>query len=122
MPGKEDPAGIYRFIVGIFGVAAVPVGFAALAASGFGYVAWLITFIGILFTGSGFDGAKGRDIGWLLAGYVTYTVVSCFVSYQIMRRIPNLSQTASGAVGLIFIWGLLLMAGTVAAITWYDLW
>jgi hypothetical protein len=122
VPGREDRAGVYRFIVGILGVAAVPVGFAALAASGFGYVAWLITLIGILLAGSGFDAAEGRYVGWLLAGYFAYTVFSCFVSYRIMRKIPDASQTTSSAVGLVFIWGLLLMGGTIAVLTWYDLW
>jgi hypothetical protein len=103
------------FFIGIVGVAAVSAGFADLAASGFGYVAWLTTFLGILLAGS-------RRVGWLLAGYFAYTTLSRFVAHGIMRKIPNVSRNESSAVGLVFIWSLLLMAGTVAVVRWYDLW
>jgi hypothetical protein len=93
-----------------------------VAASGFGYVGWLITLFGILLAGGGFDAAEGRDVGWLLAGYLAYTIASCFVAYRIMRRFPDVSHNTSGAAGLVFLWGLFLMAGTAAIITWYELW
>ena len=121
MTVEQGIATLRRFLVGVTGIAAVPFILAGVVGGVFGYLLWPIVVIVSTIEYGGFDYDQRRSAGWLLLGYLAYTVASGVAAFFIVRRTVDASDTTANGIAFILSWGLLLMAAA-ASVAWMSGW